>query len=202
MHRFFTRCLTAALILVTAALVPVAPAAADDDVSIMMVRQAAPMFNKKSGQVMAILGASKDHGAAAVQFDYTDVDVSPSNDVMIEEIDGIYVRLKPWHTYTWETPLNPHNDMCLAVKGASMKKGDPIVQARCTYDSTDNDVWIRTQFGTSSYYQYMNKASTWCLVVQFASTELRQPLIQHDCNGTDNGRWARMKAFGIPELPF
>ena len=194
MIRSVIRCLAAASLMAGTLLVPGSPAAAAEPT---YRRYIFPIKVAHTGKVMTILGNSTAHGAAAVQFEYTQEDESPSNDVMIQEIEpGDWTRIKPMNSYHF-VPPDPHNDMCLAVKGASKDKGAAVIQAKCTYDDVDNDVWKRGEWAAGGWY-YRNARSNLCLVVQYASRDDRAPLIQHDCNGTDNSRWSYKYA---PEYP-
>ena len=197
MIRSVIRCLAAASLVTATLVIPSAPAAA---AAVSYQRYIFPIQAGHTGKVMTILGNSTAHGAAAVQFGYTQENVSPSNDVMVQEVEpGDWVRIKPMSNYHFN-PQDPHNDMCLAVRGASPDKGAAVIQAKCTYDDVNNDVWKRGEWssGSTGWWYFKNARSNLCLVVQYAGRDDRTPLIQHDCNGTDNGRWAYKYA---PEYP-
>lgn len=143
-------------------------------------------INDHSSLFMAIRGASRAHGAPAIQWPFEANNAR--NDAFFWEGDlngSVLMRLKPSHTYSNDN--NVRNDMCLAVEGASNLRNARIVQATCTYDSVNNDVW-RADFNARQGY-LQNHKSGLCLVVKNASRERGAELIQHDCNLTDNGWW-------------
>ena len=190
MKRTMVRCLVAAF--TAGALLGVGPSpssAAAEELAAGTYYET-PVWNANSGKAMAILNASKANGASAIQYDYTNNLVD--NDVMRLEYEGTsnVVRIKPKHSYSPDG--NVHNDMCLAVLNASFALYQPIVQATCTYDDIDNDVWYEEYQGGNgsySYYQYRNFRSHLCLVVKNASTANYAQLIQYTCNGTSNSIW-------------
>jgi hypothetical protein len=139
---------------------------------------------------VAILNASKANAAPAIQYHYENNGVD--NDAMVMEFvnsSSNWLRIKPGHTYTNDG--NVHNDMCLAVLNASSALYAPIVQATCTYDNIDNDVWYEepVPVGSEYYYQYRNRRSNLCMVVLNASTKEYARLVQYTCNGTYNSLW-------------
>jgi hypothetical protein len=117
--------------------------------------------------------------------------------VTINSEGGIYVnhpsnwvRIKPGHTYSDDN--NVHNDMCLAVLNASFALNAPIVQAKCSYDEIDNDVWYRETIdydGFRYYFQLRNRRSHLCIVVKNASNDAYARLIQHNCTGAAHTLW-------------
>lgn len=147
------------------------------------------MRNFRSGKVMTILNASTAHGAPAVQWSRTNN--ASSNDMMILEYETTaaanLLRFKPYHTYRDDD--NPHNDKCLAVENASRANYARIVQANCTYDSTNNDVWLQEP-APSGGLQFRNHLSRLCITVLNASAANGAQLVQYTCNGTTNSSWA------------
>ncbi|GIF63289.1 hypothetical protein Ais01nite_13240 [Asanoa ishikariensis] len=140
-------------------------------------------------KVMAVLNASTGNTAPMIQAPWTDD--APDNDWIVVEKEStanVY-RLKPLHTYSPDG--NVHNDKCLAVKNADGGNNIPIVNATCTYDDTDNDVWfmewikLDAQRGT---YQIRNQMTKKCITTKNAATD-NAPLITFDCNGGHNGYW-------------
>lgn len=143
-------------------------------------------LNVKSGKAMAVQGNSRAHGAPVVQ--WSD-DGGHNNDLMIWEFETSapqVLRLKPFHT--WSSDGNPHNDMCLAVEGASTARGARIVQATCTYDSVNNDVWFHHQL-SDDLWEFRNHNSRLCIVVEGASENNGARLIQHNCYQERNTTW-------------
>ncbi|MFF5077680.1 RICIN domain-containing protein [Actinoplanes sp. NPDC000266] len=166
------------------------PASADDsDVDAFMSRDRVELFNYHSLLWAVVKGASTANLAPAVQWRYEHNAVS--NDIMVNEYEsGNYVRIKPAHTFSDDG--NPHNDMCLAVKGAAYNDEAVVVQATCTYDDVNNDVWVWTRvpgFTTPDWVTLKNLRSGKCLVVKGGSKEQGAPLIQFTCNGSDNSIW-------------
>jgi len=153
-------------------------------------RPLGPFFtvNLDNAKTIAIRAGSRADGAVAVQWDATAG--GGDNDKMIWEeestVPGDLTRLKPLHTYSADG--NPHNDMCLAVEGASMAAGARIVQARCTYDGINNDVWWQEQAHVYGM-QFRNQRSGLCIAVKGASDANGAQIIQYTCNGTLNSVW-------------
>lgn len=183
------RCVGAALTTAVLAVGIASPAAAapsepeSTEHSLAAVPDWVIVRNDNSDKVIAIQGASKSPGAAAIQWPF--VNNADSNDVMGLEFVGNLLRIKPGHTFSNDG--NVHNDQCLAVAGASFALGAKIIQHTCTYDSVNNDVWqLRS---TSNGYEFYNVNSHLCIVVSGASMSNGAALIQHNCNGTANSRW-------------
>jgi hypothetical protein len=150
--------------------------------------------NFHSEKVVAVKNALTTNGATVLQHTYDDNGVN--NDIMVMEWVDVqhsdWVRIKPMHTYTGDG--NVHNDKCLAVLNASFALNQPIVNATCTYDDIDNDVWHAEYVNDAlghALYQFRNQRSNLCLVVQSASAAENAPLVQYTCNGTSNSYWYR-----------
>jgi len=140
-------------------------------------------------RAMAVLNASTGETAPLIQYSYTSA--LPDNDLMVLELEpGNLVRIKPRHTFSNDG--NPHNDKCLAVKNNEPGLNQPIVNATCSYDSVNNDVWhidVFVETGTlQTNYQFKSVAFGTCIVVQNASTGNNALLITHACTG-DNSLW-------------
>lgn len=147
------------------------------------------LINAHSGLGMVVKGASTANGALAIQWPVTSGDV-PNDMMVLEYEDSVpgLLRIKPRHMYGRGGGV--HHDMCLAVRGASISFDAPIVQATCTYDSVNNDVW--TEVGNPDNVlevQFRNQRSGLCLVVQNASRDRGAQLIQHTCARTRNSLW-------------
>ncbi|GIF63280.1 hypothetical protein Ais01nite_13150 [Asanoa ishikariensis] len=155
---------------------------------------AGPLFSLHTQQAgtpraMAVLNASTGNTAPLIQAPYTPA--APYNDFMILERDDTTAnqyRLKPQHTYSNDGNVN--NDKCLAVKNADGGNNVPIVNATCTYDGINNDVWIiQTDYarGADLIWNLMTEK---CITVQNADLG-NVPLITFDCNRNPNGLWRR-----------
>lgn len=142
--------------------------------------------NGNSRLFAVVGGASTAPGAALIQFAWEPGEIRNDEIVMEIEPNG-YMRLKPRHMYTADG--NPHNDQCLAVRGASRDDGAQVIQHTCTYDPVNNDVWVERANGGGP--GYVNQHSQRCLVVAGASRSPGALLIQWECNGTPNGHWFR-----------
>ncbi|GIF74018.1 RICIN domain-containing protein [Asanoa siamensis] len=150
-----------------------------------------PFYNQHTKDVgltkaMAVLNASTGNTAPMIQAPYTDP--APHNDRIIlerESTSGVY-RLKPQHTYSNDG--NVHNDKRLAVKNADGGNNIPIVNATCTYDGVNNDVWeIIVNWSTEGDY-IRNQMTGKCITTKSKATD-NAPLITFDCNGGHNGIW-------------
>jgi hypothetical protein len=141
-------------------------------------------------KVIAVLNASTGNTAPVIQHEYGANGVL--NDWMVLENENgtnLY-RIKPLHTYSGDD--NPHNDKCLAIKNNASGNNQPIVNATCSYDSVNNDVWIKelavyTSASGQDYFipgvwQFRNQGKDKCLVVQGASQNNNVNLITYDCN--------------------
>ncbi|MDG4834241.1 hypothetical protein O7627_33800 [Solwaraspora sp. WMMD1047] len=178
---------TTAVLAATAGVVGLAPPASAAPV----VVYSGPIYSlhtKNAGmpRAMAVLNASTGNTAPLVQAPYTSA--APNNDrIFLEWEPGPNVyRLKPQHTYTNDG--NVHNDKCLAVKNADYGNNIPIVNATCTYDSVNNDVWIIQTDYASGGDLIWNQMTGKCITVQNAATT-NVPLITFDCNRRHNGLW-------------
>ncbi|MDG4834240.1 ricin-type beta-trefoil lectin domain protein [Solwaraspora sp. WMMD1047] len=137
-------------------------------------------------KAMAVLNASTGNTAPLIQAPYTSA--APNNDriVVERETQSNVIRLKPQHTYTNDG--NVHNDKCLAVKNADRGNNIPIVNATCTYDGTNNDVWIIRLDPRTGADFIENQMTGKCITTKNAATD-NAPLITFDCNGGHNGLW-------------
>ncbi|MGI5153090.1 RICIN domain-containing protein [Plantactinospora sp. CA-294935] len=148
-----------------------------------------PFYNQHTMDVglvkaMAVLNASTGNTAPMIQAPYTSA--APHNDRIIlarESIANVY-RLKPQHTYSNDG--NVHNDKCLAVKNAGFGNNVPIVNATCTYDGINNDVWHAVVSWTTEGDYLQNQMTGKCITTQNAATN-NAPLSTFDCNGGHNG---------------
>ena len=180
---------TVAVVAVGSLVVVAQPAAAADYVI-------APIYSLNSvhagtHRAMAVLNASTANTTPMIQYSYTSG--APNNDIMVLEIEpGRVVRIKPLHTFSNDG--NPHNDKCLAILNNKPGWNQPIVNANCSYDSINNDVWYEDQYWDSvtglTVYQYRSYAYNTCIVVQNASTANNARLITHTCAGGTNHYWA------------
>jgi N-acetylmuramoyl-L-alanine amidase len=127
---------------------------------------------KHSGRCMDVYGASRDNGAAIIQWDCHNGDnqawslVPAGND---------YYKL-----------IAKHSGKCLDVYGASRDNGARLIQWDC--HGGDNQLFRREQFG--SYYRLRAKHSNRCVDVYGAQRDNGVQLIQWDCHGGDNQLWA------------
>lgn len=127
---------------------------------------------KHSGRCMDVYGASRDNGAAIIQWDCHSGDnqawslVPAGND---------YYKL-----------VAKHSGKCLDVYGASRDNGARLIQWNC--HGGDNQLFKREQFG--SYYRLRAKHSNRCVDVYGAQRDNGVRLIQWDCHGGDNQLWA------------
>jgi hypothetical protein len=187
------RSLAAVVIMVAASLavtaVPAAAAAPVIEHHVLSSLNSVRVGDADDERVMAVLNASTGNNAPLIQYKYSPQ--VPNNDRMVLEFQGDVVRIKPEHTYTADG--NPHNDKCLAVKNNDGGLNIPIVNATCSYDSINNDVWfwqifidVSTRRGA---YEFKNQAHGTCIVVQNASNANGAALITHQCVG-DNSLWA------------
>jgi hypothetical protein len=150
-----------------------------------------PLYNQHTKDMgltkaMAVLNASTGNTAPMIQAPYTSA--APHNDRIIlerESTANVY-RLKPQHTYSNDG--NVHNDKCLAVKNADFGNNIPIVNATCTYDNINNDVWHAVVSWTTEGDFFRNQMTGKCITTQNAATN-NAPLITFDCNGGHNGLW-------------
>lgn len=138
----------------------------------------------RPARAMAVLNASTGDTAPVIQYSYTSP--APHNDLMVLELEpGNFVRIKPRHTYSDDG--NPHNDKCLAIKNNAGGLNQPIVNATCTYNTVDNDVWILRTFLVIGIdvpvYQFKSVEHGTCIVVQNASNANNARLITHNCDG-------------------
>jgi hypothetical protein len=138
------------------------------------------------GKAMAVLNASTGNTAPMVQHWYTGA--APRNDYMLLEMETTanVWRIKPDHTYT--NDFNPHNDKCLAVKNNEGGNNIPIVNANCSYDTLNNDVWHMDPVADSTY-QFRNQATGKCITTQNASTGINARLITYTCNSGHHALW-------------
>lgn len=141
-------------------------------------------------RAMAILNASTGNTAPMVQAPYTAA--APYNDIMVLEIEpGNVGRIKPYST--WSNDGNPHNDKCLAIKNNRNAANQPIVNATCTYDNVDNDVWdiekqqviILPGGGTRTLYRFSSHAYNWCIRATTANTNSALETNLCGLSGTD-----------------
>jgi hypothetical protein len=142
-------------------------------------------------RAMAVLNASTANTMPMIQ--YTFNSSVPHNDYMVLELEpGGVVRIKPLHTFSNDG--NPHNDKCLAILNNEPGWNQPIVNANCSYDSINNDVWYEDQYSDPltglAIYQYRSYAYNTCIVVQNASTANHARLITHTCGGGTNHYWS------------
>jgi ricin-type beta-trefoil lectin protein len=151
-----------------------------------------PLYNLKTWdagtpRVMAVKNASTSNGAALIQYTYSAG--TPNNDRIVIEYESTATnlwRLKPQHTYSDDG--NVHNDKCIAVQGNAYGNNIPIVNADCTYDGINNDVWERVIY-TSDTYAWRRTGTQQCITTQGASTANGAALITYNCNGGDNAQW-------------
>jgi hypothetical protein len=133
-----------------------------------------PMFSHLSlvngngvERAMAILNASTGNTAPMVHAPFTPE--APHNDIMwLEQEAGDWVRIKPQSTFS-SADNNVHNDKCLAIKNNDLVRFQPVVNATCSYDSVNNDVWKMTSStytGTGLVYQFRSALNQgWCITV-------------------------------------
>ncbi len=127
---------------------------------------------KHSGRCMDVYGASRDNGAAIIQWDCHTGDnqlwslVSAGND---------YYKL-----------VAKHSGKCLDVYGASRDNGARLIQWDC--HGGDNQLFKREQAG--SYYRLRAKHSNRCVDVYGGQRDNGVRLIQWDCHSGDNQLWA------------
>jgi len=147
-------------------------------------------------KVIAVMDASPGNNAPVIQYEHRDNGVD--NDWMVLESENgtALYRIKPLHTYSAD--FNPHNDKCLAVKNNEGGNNQSIVSAMCSYDTVNNDVWIkeRAEFNADGQrlrvpgaWQFRNQGTGKCLVVQNASPNNNARLITYDCNDQYNYRY-------------
>ena len=138
-------------------------------------------------KVIAIQNGSTANGASAILYYYEPYNVE--NDLVIRTVEANgATRFMPKHTDSDDQ--NPFNDKCLAVQGASKDNYAKIVNATCTYDLVNNDVWFHHGSFAGGYRSYRNQHSGKCMVVQGASTNNGAAIIQYDCNGAPNSAWS------------
>lgn len=173
---------------------PVQPASAGPDTAAEpQTVVTGPIYRFGTSRAMAILNASTVHAAAMIQYEYSSA--APHNDRMVlekESTSDVY-RIKPLHTYSHDG--NVHNDKCLAVQGNALGNNIPIVNANCTYDSVNNDVWYETVIyiatGNRLVVEYRNQATGKCITSQNGSTANNVRLITFTCEGNENDLWVR-----------
>lgn len=155
-----------------------------------------PMYRFRTTKTMAILNASTAHTAPMILAQYTTG--APHNDRMLLEWESTadVFRIKPLHTYSHDG--NVHNDKCLAVQNGDLGNNVPIVNANCTYDSANNDVWLEelTTILSGGYpvVQFRNQATGRCITVQNGSTANNARLITFTCENNDNDLWVQHPA--------
>eukprot|EP00727_Mastigamoeba_balamuthi_P010407 m51a1_g599 putative beta-xylosidase (570) ;mRNA; f:71832-73541 len=125
-----------------------------------------PLFNKNSGKALAIVGGSREAGAAVVQ-----ESVADSLWTFHAEGPGVY-RIACART-----------GKCLEVQGGGSGNRVPLVQNECSgRPSQQFEVWM----DSLSSYVMVGRPSGKCIEVSADSLADGAPLKQFDCNGGDN----------------
>lgn len=152
--------------------------------------------NEKQPKVMTVLNASTADSTPMIQYSYSSA--SGNNERMVLEYESSAaagtLRIKPLSTLSNDG--NVHNDKCLAVKNNTAGNNVPILNAACTYDSVNNDVWIaKIPYVNGSIitgvYWFQNQSTGKCITTQNASLADNAALITFDCNGGENGMWEK-----------
>lgn len=86
---------------------------------------------------------------------------------------------------------NRHSRLCLNVKAASIRRGAPIIQWRCT--NARNGRW-KMRFYSGNIHQFINENSNMCMNVKRASRSNGAPLIQYPCVGARNEAFDMVRA--------
>lgn len=126
---------------------------------------------KHSGRCMDVCGASRDSGAAVIQWDCHNGDNQAWN---LVPVGNDYYKL-----------VAKHSGKCLDVYGASRDNGARLIQWDC--HGGDNQLFRLEQFG--SYYRLRAKHSGRCVDVYGAQRDNGVRLIQWDCHNGDNQLW-------------
>jgi hypothetical protein len=127
---------------------------------------------KHSGRCMDVYGASRDNGAAIIQWDCHNGDNQAWS---LVPVGNDYYKL-----------IAKHSGKCLDVYGASRDNGARLIQWDC--HGGDNQLFRKEQFG--SYYRLRAKHSNRCVDVYGAQRDNGARLIQWDCHGGDNQLWS------------